>query len=355
MENNFNKFDPTRSYTSRRLDPWNDKVVVNEINNYFEKADEYLEVKDNIIVGKVLKGPKYDSNRKVIPYTFIGNKGLFENKVSHRKTTGNLAEILPKDFIRQPYRRRTTKKEGPIINIYDDIKIRQIFNDAKKRIDNNKTTPEISERFLLSRERFMKQEKLLDTLEDEKMRTTTFSKFMADKTKRTEENLLFNKTDAFRKKRNALELIENEKNLFDKFGNNYWLMDLRRPKSLNKLRTAYVNICPYINENRLTTLCDYADKAVEVILSPDSKDKRDINVSKFIKSKKLNASIKRIKNMSNLSIEGKSVLDEEIMRAKVTPGKKFIFKEPEKKAEEEVYKELYDDKIYLHEKTFGLK
>jgi hypothetical protein len=42
-------------------------------------------------------------------------------------------------------------------------------------------------------------------------------------------------------------------------------------------------------------------------------------------------------------------------RSKVLPGKKYIFLDPEKPATEEVYKEEYDDKIYLHEKAFGLK
>jgi hypothetical protein len=359
MDYNLNKFDLTRSYTSRRLDPINDIRVAKEINNYFDSADEYLDVKDNIIVGKLVKGPRYDNNRKPLPFSFVGNKQLFEYKAFNRRITNSIIDnLIPKETARQPARRRTTGKGNDHLNniyIYDDLKIKNIFDDAKKRIEKNKTNPEISGKFLLTREKFMKQEKILDTLEDEKMRTTTFSKFMADRTHRTEENLLFNKTDAFRKKRNVLEIIENEKNLFDKFGNNNWLVDVRRPTNLSRVRTAYVNICPHRNKNRFQTILDFPKKDVEIILSPDSKDNKDIKIKSYINSKNVTNSIKRIKNMANLSIEGKSVLEEEMKRAKVIPGRKIIFKEPEKEAVEEIYKEDYDDKIYLHEKTFGLR
>ena len=56
------------------------------------------------------------------------------------------------------------------------------------------------------------------------------------------KDLLINNIEDFRLKKLLKEYVENDKNLSEKFGDNYWLFSLRRNEKNDYLRLNYYNI-----------------------------------------------------------------------------------------------------------------
>ena len=73
-------------------------------------------------------------------------------------------------------------------------------------------------------------------------------RILTSKTKKSEKDLLFNKTDFFRKKKEIREFYENSRPLDETYGKNSWIMCLRRPKNFKGTRFGYINVgtpeCP---------------------------------------------------------------------------------------------------------------
>ena len=364
MELNMNSFDRYRPYTSRKINPIRDKEYLNQINDYFIKPEQYLQVKDNIIVGKLIKGPKFDENHKPLPYTFVGNQNIFtEPRGFFRKST--MTSKMVSQLVSISNKKKTSIEEKPSkYEIIQPKEVEKIFENAKNRVEFNKHKLETNEKIQttgdklnMTGQKFKKQEKILEHIEDEKMRTSSISKFLSSRTNKTEENLLMNKTDTFRKKRHVLEILENEKNLLEKFGNNNWLINLRRPEKLERIRTAYVNICPNKNLNKFDYILDVPKKPIEFVLRPETREKDKLLNNRFIEfdNKKNKLDPQLIENMTCLTIEGKNLLEEEIKRSISNPGVKCLYRETEPSKNEEIFKELYDETIYLHNKLFGLR
>jgi hypothetical protein len=362
-----NSFDKNRPYTSRKINPIRDKDYLNQINDYFEKPDQYLQVKDNIIVGKLVKGPKFDENKKPIPFSYIGNNSIFTEPKAcffRRSTLGASSKVNSQQVSTSQKKKSSIEDKPARFEILQHKEVEKIFENARNRIEFNKHKPETIEKFSatydkfsMTGEKFKKQEKILEHLEDEQMRTSSVSKFLSYKTNKTEENLLMNKTDTFRKKRHVLEILESEKNLLEKFGNNNWLIDLRRPNKLERVRTAYVNICPNKNLLKFDQIHEAPKRHLEYVLRPESREQDKLLYNRFIdsdlKKNKLDPNI--MEKMTSLTIEGKNLLEEEMKRSIANPGIKCLYRETEPLTNEETFKELYDETIYIHNKLFGLR
>jgi len=363
-----NSFDKNRPYTSRKINPIRDKDYLSQINDYFEKPDQYLQVKENIIVGKLVRGPKFDENKKPIPYTYVGNHSMFTepNKgfFFRRSTLGASSKIISQQVTTSHKKKSSVEEKPSKYEILQQKEVEKIFENAKNRIEFNKHRHQSIEKFSnnkdkfsMTGEKFKKQEKILEHLDDEKMRTISVSKFLSSKSNKTEDNLLMNKTDTFRKKRHVLEILESEKNLLEKYGNNNWLIDLRRPEKLERIRTAYVNTCPNKNLLKFDQIHEAPKRPIEFVFRPESREQDKLIYNRFIdcdiKKNKLDPKI--MEKMTSLTIEGKNLLEEEMKRSIVNPGIKCLYKETEPSTNDEIYKELYDETIYIHNKLFGLR
>ena len=154
------------------------------------------------------------------------------------------------------------KSFDEIINILQQSKYREKQNRTKGT--NDLFPKEVRKEI---RDNYYEQEKLLNKKVLLKNKSDLFSKKLSNKLKRNEEDLLFNKIEDYRLKRQIIDYIENSKSIRYKFGENYWKADLRRPKKQDRIRFNYVK---NENGNNLQDqMIDYVDKDVEIINSPE--------------------------------------------------------------------------------------
>jgi hypothetical protein len=364
---NLNHFDKKRPYTSRKLDPKLDNECLNKIGDYFSNPVGYLELSNNIIVGKLIKGPRFDEKNKPIPFTYVGQKEQFiEDRKTERRERSSILQPSHNSFFQRGNLRKQTRQtiKAPVnYEVVDDRKINAIFDEARKRVSSN--TERLND-FIdknekiksMTREKFYQQEKILFMNNDERCKTAELTTKVANTLNKRDDELLMHRSDAFHTKKQIKDLIENGKESHEKWGNFHWMMDLKRPKILTRVRTAYINVVPGKNKDKFDVVQDYPKKPVELTQRPNTSgiDQFGHFGKDFAGAmKKNNINLDHMRSLSKLGLEGKSLLDEEIKRAKMTPGKKYLYKEPTVGKVEEVFKESYDEKIYLKNRLFGLK
>jgi hypothetical protein len=345
--------DRSRPYTSRKMDRKNDSEMMNKINEYFDNPDNYLKIDENIIIGKKITGPKFDNNNKPIRYTYVGKPSLFEQ---------------PKPELDMTYRSRikhtatkislnNNRAKSPInYQIIDHQKVNKIFEAARNRVQSCKLpTPKNIDN--LTREKFHQQEKLLNHQEHINRASTAMSKKIATKLKKNENELLMNKTDTFRRKRQIQEIIENEKPLVDKVGNIYWMVDLKRPKVAETIRTTYINPCPVVNPFKFDFIFDMPKKPVEIIHRVDGQKEDLKDFGKYMKNtlKDNKIDLEHYNQQSEMVVKGSSLLKEELKRATTGNGKRYMYNEIVNNNQEETFLKDYDERLYIKHKNFGIK
>ena len=154
-------------------------------------------------------------------------------------------------------------------------------------------------------------------------------------------------------KKQIKEYIENNKQLSEKLGNNYWLFNLRRSPKNDFVRFNYYNVG---NKEReiWKRYNDYPDKDIELINVPYNQNKKNnIRFNTEINKNKNKAKeiIQKINKFDDIKIEGKNLVQKEfddIANICSTSGEniKFrIYKDPkeydDKYVNELVYKEIY--------------
>jgi hypothetical protein len=351
-------FDKERPYTARRVDLNKDTEVATKISEYFNEPDKYFELNSNIIIGKPIKGPRYNDQNKPIPFTYVGGKEQF-NQGRNEQDRNSLQYSLS-----SLQRGKRNSKPKPPVNydIVDDRRLNSIFKDAKARIASNGVhlndfmkNAKIDNTL---KDKFKQQEKILKNNEKERCRTAELSKNLAKRINKKDDEMLIYRNDAHNAKKQILDFIENERPLVEKYGEYYWMMDLKRPKVSSRIRTAYINVAPRTNNLLFDDVKEFPKRAVELTHRPMSPGIKHIDnfVKDFagaIKKNKIN--VNQIKNMAQLELCGKNLLEDELKRASKTSGMKLIYKEPKDTGMNEIYKENYDGRVYLKNKLFGIK
>jgi hypothetical protein len=268
--------------------------------------------------------------------------------------------MTQKSRVKQTITRLTAvnnRAKSPVnYEIQDEKKITKIFENAKNRIQSCKIpTPKNMDH--LTRDKFHQQENQLINRLNEARASTALSKKIANKLKKNEDGLLMNNIDTFRRKRQIQEVIENEKPLVEKFGEIWWLVDLKRPKVSETIRATYVNPCPVVNPFKFDFIFDMPKKPVEIIHRSNSQ-KDDMKLfSKYMKDtlKQNNINLNQYNKQSDMKVQGSCLLKEEIKRATTGHGKRYVFNENNNNINEETFLKNYDERLYIKHKNFGIK
>ena len=275
---------------------------------------------------------KYIPLIKSRPKTSLMSSNNYKNIKINKNTHGNStpSHCLGPTMAGIHYQKKSLDE---IINILQQSKYREKQNKAK---GTDSLFPKEVRKEI--RENYYEQEKLLNKKLLLKNKSDLFSKKLSNKLKRNEEDLLFNKIEDYRLKRQLIDYIENSKSIRYKFGENYWIADLRRPKKQDRIRFNYVK-----NENGSNLndrIIDYVDKDVEFINSPERLMKN--KYAALIRSLSLN-NYKDIKlpNMEKMNeieiIRGKNLLMQEYLglvgeKDKNNSGRKFkLYFDPSEK------------------------
>ena len=363
--------------------PKNTNPTVDEnISSLFANPNTYLQLpeesKFSFVIGRRLKGPRFDENDNLIPYSIVGEK-YFKKKKNLFNNNNNSESI---SFNRSMVRSNTQKLNNNNLSEYiNDYQLKNIFNNFKENIEKNKynnnnndelyktiNLPKCLEKNLLTNHLNI-QEKNLENFNNIQQFRKNFIKKKEFK-KHNNHNLLLNKSDNFRLKKESLEFLYNLNNKNNK-NNNYpnignglqnWAMGLRRPKNFKGIRRGYVNIgndihpfwskiqekFPIVNENIVIpsnnnetnnnnnnsnilftrTLTENISRNMfnNTLSSFNNNNYYNYNLTENIDFNKTNRNIQlnlnKTINLSKLDVQGKKLIDVEENIIKEMKGKK---------------------------------
>ena len=263
-------------------------------NTLFEEPENYLklpnETEYNIVVGRKPKGPRFNSENKLIPYSVVGSilrKG--QKKLTKKQAVSNKNILLPAKASKKNLRLSKLIKSNPVVSLdavtqKDDkkkkkenftqlskIEVFDIFNKSKQRIRLNKSknlhknnslfkeVPKIMKQYitepLSQQERSLKANEkynsLINKIENNIFKTIEnknkmLKNFSESKTinNNNSSNLIKNSGTEYRMKIEKINSEEKRKNLQFVLNNHLqnWEMSLRRPKNFIGVRKKYLNI-----------------------------------------------------------------------------------------------------------------
>ena len=336
----------------------NDDMIDRDVREYFEEPKIYLKQINKIIVGKDLL-KKYenkindinDENKKLINNENSNDNNNDKNKMIHKvkrySANKNMIEnnhfrLLTEENGRRPlsvgihYEYNTPLE---ILNKYKEGRIRE--KKEKLKGTNNLIPLNVAETV---RNQYINQEKQLKKILFENEKDKLIIEHLSKKCKIKKENLLYNSTDNYRIRNQYIDYIESNKNLYEKFGNYCWYMNLRRPNFMNKSRGNYLNIGK-IEKNIWEPVVDLRDKSVEIIMKTEKSYEPKNDYEKFFKEKyinpnqKINKKIKvnklaELSDINNIIVKGKNMISlekENFLKYENEPHKYRVFKDPREK------------------------
>jgi hypothetical protein len=152
------------------------------------------------------------------------------------------------------------------------------------------------------------------------------SKFISKKIKKNEDDLLLNKVDLFKYKKDILSEINKDKE-DDKFGKFKWRMSLRKPNDFKGIKKLFINVSNELNPF-WGTIVDRSPNYKELAVKPgfNLKQKEFIKFAKNENIQKNVEYLNKVKNLDDISVNGSNLLDLEYKREMSTKGKKILHK-----------------------------
>ena len=136
-----------KSLVYSKLSNFDEKYLskLDDVDNYLNTDNNYFIGKINYFLGKSSKnGMRLDLNNKLIPYSFVGPKNLFEDKIntfmtrpSYRGKTNlmtNLSRREPENSIKNTPRVYKIVDNFDVNRLYDQIQLRVKNSNVKTNI-----------------------------------------------------------------------------------------------------------------------------------------------------------------------------------------------------------------------------
>ena len=257
-------------------------------NTLFQDPESYLkfpnETHFQFVVGRKPKGPRFNSEKQLIPYSIVGTLMGKEPRKAVRKKSivSKTTPIASSKSVRKSMRvsklkfspvtineipkKEDKKKKRTYIENLTYTEIFNIFNKSKKRINKNKIEnlvndkklykeiPKVMHKYinepLTQQERSLKSNEKYNSIL--KKIENNISKTLNNKNKtKSYENNIYNSSDLMKYSGTEYRTIVEKKNFYEKkknpifILNNHvqnWEMSLRRPKNFIGERREYLNI-----------------------------------------------------------------------------------------------------------------
>ena len=297
-----------------------------------------------------------DKPRLIRNFSCINNyscKTRYNNKNSYNTYMNNLENTNDRHEFGIHYQ---VKSSGDVFNIFKKYKYLEEENKSKGKslvFGNKNMSNEIIKEI---GKNFSEQEKILYYQKKLRNDSAIFSKSLSRKIKRKENDLLYNKIEEFRLKRQLIDLMEKHKTAREIFGANYWVANLRRPKTHKDIRFVYSNTNDNLSPDMII---DYADKDIEFINDPSLKNNKKYkyllkNINIFKKTHKFN--YPNFEKMTEIDIiKGKNILEQEFNEFKentnINNTQFKLYKDPKELKKKNVIdltcKESYDIKYRI--------
>ena len=327
-----------------------DDTIIRDIKEYFEEPTIFLKPINRIIIGKELLRKyqnRYNSNNEEKKKEIKENSKGKNIKLNHKnKRFSTRKNTIESHF----YSLTEGNEKRPIsIGIHYQYKttneILNKFKEGRKREEKEKLkgTDNLIPKNIFEKvkNQYLDQEKVLKRSINDINKAKLVIDILSKKCKIKKENLLCNTTEKFRIKNQFIDYIESNKNLYEKFGNYCWYMNLRRPKNMNKSRGYFLNIGK-VENNIWEPIVDFPDKKVEIIKKVEKSYNAKNILEKFFKEKyirpniKINKKIKtnripKLNDINNIFIKGKNIITSEkdnFLKYENKTHKYRVFKDP---------------------------
>jgi hypothetical protein len=327
--------------------------IINEIEKFFGDERNFLNTDSNIYVGRKPRGPRYDENNEIIPYSFVGNSNYLQKSTLKKSNTKKILNQSSKTTETQG---QLLKKKIDTCDILDSKILQNYYTDMKNHTIRNKKKENkimLNKIPILIREQLKNQEKNLNEFDVLDNMSKTMENYLVKKTKKNKDQLLMTNVDSYLFRKAVLNTIVGKTPKEIKLGDNNWYFDLRRPKNFIGNRDCYINI----GTNDKPFWGRFFEKSPNYVL----KCRKPIINENYIKTFRKNPYLPVLPNgsnvinelaiMSTLHIDGKSLIDFEKNLADY-PGKKKLYKRNQLEIIEES-KNLTAPELekYIHEIT----
>ena len=288
---------------------------LNQVNNTTEKEKEtnYLTSKDikssetndkTKSISKMLLKDRIRKTRiktnKNISY-IQKNFNLYENLINHSFSSGIHYQLKTKNELYDIFKKSKLREKEFLLKGTNELIPSSVTDDIK--------------------EDFEYQEKILKLQNRDKILNKIISKKLSKSCQRDEKDLLYNNIEEYRLKKQMIDVLDNEKPISEKYGNNYWMFNLRRPIHLDNIRINYINIGNSTREI-WKPMVEFPYKPIEIIQNPKSlilnKFSHIIKQDYFnSETKRLNFKIPNMSGINEIKVEGKNLIKEELKNLKL--------------------------------------
>ena len=354
----------------------NKNVIKSEISEYFNSPDKFFNPNSNIVINRKINLKKIihiEENKPSAHKTF-GRRDSFR---SNKNNTSKLSYLKEKNSIYNKFSSddKDDHSQGKNFELIDKERLRSIFisfkNASKNIIKKNKNTS-INEEKTNSKIDFEKKDKKEENIPkqlsldlgiqkrhllkkknlDKKSHET--SKYLSLKLHKNENDLLFNSVHLYRYKKEILGKEDTKE--FDKVNNQSclfkWTSSLRRPKNFYGKRESYINVGGENNPLWSIVVEKYPitkEVSVQSGYNLDNKDFKDF-IRKRNNDSKSNEKIKKVEDLDEIGIDGKSLYDLEYNREMSGNKRKILHNVFIENGKAILYRDV--NKIFGHETIY---
>jgi hypothetical protein len=253
--NSRSKFSYKQAMLVKKIDLSENPKLRSQIDRVFTDPDKYLDLsaKENgMVIGKVLKFPKLDHKGNIKIHTVVGSPDMFARRntlnggalrkgASWKDSGKNVLLHVPSIYREKKEKPTELITEGRLGEIYDKFKRLKKLNETKM----NEFIDEVGGEPVCRAEmksRLLQQEKCLLKTQENNKKKEDMIKIISRCTNKKNEEILMNQTDSFRLKKEINNIIDSKKSIEEKYGSNYWMLNLRRSKNTKGPREAWVNV-----------------------------------------------------------------------------------------------------------------
>ena len=233
----------------------------NQLNTLFDNPSTFLQLPSesniNFVVGKKIKGPRFDVHDKLVTYSVVGNP-LKYLKRKNKSFSVLSDEPIVNNKVNKPevvYKNMGLKDE-PEIKVIDitDKEVRNLFKNISDNIQNKKNeSNNILKNINCNKYKkdiikmpFLNQENSLKNIQKYKNEQKLFedkkNKILYMNKNKKNCNSLILKSELYRLKRENINYITSQQKINIGNGFQKWAFSLRGPKFLKGVRREYVNV-----------------------------------------------------------------------------------------------------------------
>ena len=370
-ETSLKNYGGNRVLMVRKINPNEKSTEINrEISDFFDSPDKYFQKNSPVTVGKIIN--VYDINENQIRrknklktqknnginlfnhlQSTLRNKNEINNILGkHHKSKANFKskfEVIDNEKLKMIFDFYKNKDNQPIKDtsidenqtlMSDNTFMRSGYsNQRKKFYERNRSNFTYNEFSQENVPDYIKtglnlQTRKLKLLKLSELKNKKFSKYLSKKANKPLNNLLVNRIDSFRFKKEVIKEIEYNKPKEEEFGRFNWNVSLRKPEHFRGMRKAYVNLSEEKKAPFWSLIVEKCPKQKNICIKPDytlsdgeihSYQKQIKNLKQTIINDDKNPYFQTIENLKGIMAKGKNLYNLEYKRELIDSKSKKIW------------------------------